>query len=279
MKLRQTLFLLAFFLLWSESKSQSLTMLTYNIRFDNPADGPNAWPLRKAWMCGQIRIINPDVFGIQEGLDRQVRYIDSSFTDYKHIGVGRDDGKTKGEFSALWYNTRKLQLIKQGTFWLSPTPEKVSVGWDAALPRICTFGLFKDISSGKKFWVFNTHFDHIGVEARKNSAMLILQKIKKLNKPGLPVILMGDFNSTSDDDPIKIICQQFQDSKSADKNMSMGPDGTFNGFDPSKPTVERIDFIFAGYGAKAESYQVIRESMDGKFASDHFPVISRIVLP
>ena len=255
---------------------QPVTILTYNIRYNNPGDGPNAWPLRKAWLCEQIRSVSPGIFGVQESLSGQVAYIDSLFRNYKHIGVGRDDGKAKGEFSAIWYNTINFKLIRQGTFWLSTTPEKVSVGWDAALERICTYGLFKEIASGQKFWAFNTHFDHMGELARKNSAILILQKIKSLNKSGFPVILMGDFNTGADSEPIKLITAVLQDSKSADKSMTMGPGGTFNGFDSSKPAVERIDFIFTGFGAKAVNYQVISESHDGRYASDHFPVVAEI---
>ncbi len=276
MILKRLLLVMIITLPMMESHSQQLTILTYNIRNDNSGDGQNGWLFRKVWLCGQIRTVNPGIFGIQEGLARQVSYIDSSFTNYRHIGVGRDDGKAKGEFSAIWYDTRKFRLIKQGTFWLSPTPEKVSVGWDAALERICTYGFFKEILSGKKFWVFNTHFDHIGVQARKNSAILILQKIKSLNKSDLPVILMGDFNTGTESEPFKLFTGLLIDSKTADKSMTMGPDGTFNNFDSSKPAVERIDFIFTGYGAKAVNYHVIRESREGRYASDHFPVVAEI---
>ena len=266
-------------ILWSFSGfawSQPLTVLTYNIRYDNPDDGQNKWSLRRSWLCEQIKSASPDIFGIQEGLEQQVAYIDSSFTGFKHIGVGREDGISKGEFSAIYYNTGKFKVLKQSTFWLSPTPGKVSIGWDAACIRICTFGLFQEISTGRKFWVFNTHFDHIGVLARKNSALLILNKIKSLNKQGLPVILTGDFNGGPESEPIKIITVKLSDSKSADKSMSMGPDGTFNGFDATKPVTERIDFIFTGFGARATDYHVIREIHDGHYASDHFLVVAEI---
>jgi endonuclease/exonuclease/phosphatase family metal-dependent hydrolase len=232
--------------------------------------------LRKAWLCEQVKTVNPAIFGIQEGLPQQVNFIDSTLSDYRHIGVGREDGKAEGEFSAIWYNTTIINMIRQATFWLSATPEKVSMGWDAACMRVCTWGLFEEKNGGRKFWVFNTHFDHVGTEARKNSAMLILQQIETLNKPGLPVILMGDFNSDPASEPFKIITARLKDSKMADKSMSMGPGGTFNGFDVEKPAAERIDFIFTGYGANAKSYLVIREQRDGRFASDHFPVVADI---
>jgi len=278
MHLRKFLLTLILWSLVGAAGSQSLKIMTYNIRLDTPSDEQNAWPLRKAWLCEQIKTADPGIFGIQEGLPQQVKYIDSVFNGFRHIGVGRDDGALKGEFSAIWYNTKKFRLIRHGTFWLSTTPESPSMGWDAACKRICTYGLFRDIPSGRQFWVFNTHFDHIGVVARKNSALLILQKIDTLNKSGLPVILMGDFNGDPDSDPIKIIAEKLQDSKVADKSMSMGPGGTFNAFDASKPARERIDFIFSGNGANAVNYQVIREQRDGKYASDHFPVIAEISL-
>jgi endonuclease/exonuclease/phosphatase family metal-dependent hydrolase len=255
---------------------QSLKILTYNIRYDNPGDGPNAWPMRKAWLCEQIKTVSPGIFGIQEGLMNQVKYIDSTFSGFRHIGVGRDDGKVKGEFCAIWYDTKKIRLVRNGNFWLSATPEKPSMGWDAACMRLCTYGLFRDIQSGKKFWVFNTHFDHVGVQARKNSALLILQRIAALNKSGFPVILMGDFNGDPESEPIKIISGEMKDAKSADKSMAMGPDGTFNGFDAKKPVIQRIDFIFTGYGANPMNYFVIREMRDGRYASDHFPVAAEV---
>lgn len=256
--------------------SQSLMIMTYNIRLDAPSDGPNGWPLRKAWLCEQIQQVNPDLFGIQEGLPQQVRYIDSVFTGYRHIGVGREDGDSMGEFSAIWYNTSKFKLVRQGTFWLSATPEKNSMGWDAACKRVCTYGLFKDLAAGKNFWMFNTHFDHVGAEARKNSALLILQKIKSLNTAGNPVILCGDFNAPPESEPIKILSAALQDSFVADISMSMAPDGTFNGFDTTKPATERIDYIFSGYGFHATRYYILREQRDGRYASDHFPVVAKI---
>ena len=277
MSLRKFLLILTLWLLIGPSVSQTLTVLTYNIRYDNPSDSLNSWSLRKAWLCEQVRSVNPGIFGIQEGLKHQVTYLDSSFSGYKHIGVGREDGKCKGEFSALFYDAGKFKVLKQSTFWLSPTPGKVSVGWDAACIRICTYGLFREISTGRKFWVFNTHFDHMGIIARKNSALLIRKKINSLNKSHFPVILTGDFNDGSESESIRIITAEFLDSKSADKSMSIWSEGTFNGFDAIKPATERIDFIFTGFGARATDYRVIREIRDGRYASDHFPVVAEII--
>ena len=274
MFLRKSFLIFTFCLLVSSANSQSFKILTYNLRYDNPSDGLNAWTNRRAWLCEQVKQVSPEVFGIQEGLISQINYLDSVFSGYRHIGIGRDDGKTKGEFSAIYYDASKLKVLKQSTFWLSATPEKPSMGWDAACMRVCTYGLFQDMATGRKFWVFNTHFDHIGLLARKNSAKLILEKIKTLNKQGYPVILTGDFNSDPDSEPFKIITTQLTDSKIADKSMSMGPGGTFNGFDATKPATERIDFIFTSKkGINLLNYSVLREAKDGRFASDHFPVL------
>jgi endonuclease/exonuclease/phosphatase family metal-dependent hydrolase len=257
--------------------SQSLIILTYNIRYDNPADGQNSWTMRKAWLCNQIRKVNPDVFGIQEGLAHQVDYIDSSLAGFSHIGVGREDGATKGEFSAIFYNASKFKLLKQSSFWLSQTPEKPSPGWDAACIRICTFGLFKDIQTGHKLWVFNTHFDHVGIAARRNSAMLILRKIDELNRKHFPVILMGDFNGDPGSEPIRHLMAQLVDTHNFDSNSGNDTLGTFNGFDADLQAKERIDFIFTEKkGLTVTNCKILREFHEGHYLSDHFPVVAEM---
>jgi len=257
--------------------SQPMIILTYNIRYDNPADGQNSWTLRKAWLCDQIRKVNPDVFGIQEGLAHQVDYLDSSLAGFSHIGVGREDGATKGEFSAIFYNAGKFKLLKQSSFWLSQTPEKPSLGWDAACIRICTFGLFRDIQTGQKFWVFNTHFDHVGMVARRNSALLILQKIDELNRNRFPVILMGDFNGDPGSEPIRHLMAQLDDTHNFDSNSGKDTLGTFNGFDPDHQDKERIDFIFTGKkGLTVTNCKILREFHEGHYLSDHFPVVAEM---
>ena len=274
MSFRKLFIVVCLLLMTSAANSQSLKIMTYNIRLDTPSDSANAWIHRRAWLCEQVKTANPDLFGIQEGLPQQVSYIDSSCGGYRHIGVGREDGKFMGEFSAIWYDTLKFKLIRQGTFWLSANPTKPTMGWDAACKRVCTFGCFQEMATGRKFWMFNTHFDHIGLEARKNSAMLILQRMKIINPDGYPVILTGDFNATPDSGPIKLLSAELQDSKSADKSMAMDPGGTFNNFDTTKPAAERIDYIFTDQGFRSVSYNIIRESRNGHYASDHFPVIA-----
>ena len=166
-------------------KTQDI-IISYNIRYDNKWDKENLWGLRKERLSRLLMDYDPSIFGIQEGLLNQVEWIDSTLKNYNYIGVGRDDGKGKGEFCAIYFDTTQYEVKENSTFWLSNTPDQVSVGWDAALERICTYGLFKKKMSGKMVWVFNAHFDHVGEMARKKSSELILKKIKEVNTQSLP---------------------------------------------------------------------------------------------
>lgn len=253
--------------------SQTIRMMSYNIRYATNNDGENRWENRKEFLGGQVAFFNPGIFGIQEGLAHQVNYLNEKFTDYSYIGVGRDDGAQKGEYCAIFYNSEKFELLEQGTFWLSSSPDRVSVGWDAALERICTYGSFVDKAKGVKFWVFNTHFDHRGELAREESAKLIAQKIIEINKENLPFVLMGDFNLNEQSGAIKYLSSMYNDSRSASKNKPFGPFGTFNGFQFHDPVQDRIDYIFCSKdNIQVEKYAVLTDSKDGKYPSDHFPV-------
>ena len=252
---------------------QKMNVMTYNIRYDTPKDGENRWEARKEFLVSQIKFHGPDVLGIQEGLARQVDYLDEELTDFQYVGVGRDDGKRKGEFSAIFFNNRKLKIVESSTFWLSETPDKISVGWDAALERICTYALFEHLETGQKIWVFNTHFDHIGKEARKKSAALIYERINTLNKDNYPCILMGDLNLEPDSDPIRYLSQNLNDTKTASKEVVFGPEGTYNGFQLDKPVTRRIDYIFTSKsGIEVKKYAVLSDSKDLRYPSDHLPV-------
>jgi len=257
--------------------SQHYKVMSYNIRYDNNWDKAHDWQNRKASVVQIFKQFKPNIFGIQEGLLNQVKYIDENLKNYKYIGVGRDNGKTKGEYSALFYNFKKFELIKNGTFWLSKTPNKPSKGWDAALNRICTYGFFKNLKTKEKFWVFNTHFDHKGELARLNSAKLLLSKIRDLRKNKYPVVLMGDFNDTSDKEPIKILSNGLIDAMSISKNPLNGPTGTFNNFTDANP-IKRIDYFFTDK-IKVFSYMHINIKMNKtQFPSDHFPIFMRFDL-
>lgn len=256
--------------------AQSIKVITYNIRYDNPKDGENRWDNRKDFLVNQIKFNEPDFLGIQEGLLHQVSFIDSVLTQYKYIGVGRNEGKLDGEFCALYYNTEKFNLLKGSTFWLSETPDVPSKGWDAALNRICTYGLFENNSSKEKMLVFNTHFDHRGVEARIQSTKLIVEKINELNSGKYPVVFMGDLNLEPNSEAIKYLSTKLIDSKNASK-IVFGPTGTFNGFNFSEPVSRRIDYIFVSQGnVEVLKYAVLSDSEDCRYPSDHLPVFVEI---
>lgn len=269
-------FVLLFFII--QVNAQDLKVISYNIRFDNPNDGENKWDLRKDFLSKQIQFYAPDVFGIQEGKLHQLQYLDSILVDYKYIGIGRDNSANQGEFSAVFYNHKKLRLIKDATFWLSETPEKVSKGWDAMFERICTYGLFEDIKTKQKFYIFNTHFDHVGVVARNNSAKLIVEKITAINKEKLPFIVTGDFNSEKDSEAYRYLSNQLNDTQVISKTPSFGPSGTFNNFEFHKPVNLLIDFIFTSKNnIEVLKHAILSDSKDCKYPSDHLPVYAEII--
>ncbi len=276
----KTIFLIGFFLFLSLTMpGQTHKIMTYNIRYDNPNDGENQWTKRKHLLSHQILFYEPNILGIQEGLQHQVSYLDSVLVHYNYIGVGRNDGKTKGEYSAIFYNSKALKVIKEHTFWLSESPEKISVGWDASMERICTYALFEDLKTEAQFWVFNTHFDHIGVIARKESSKLLVDTIKRLNKRNDPVIITGDFNLLPESEPITFLSQQFNDTKWASLAPPFGPEGTFNGFNFNVPVNNRIDYIFTSKtNIEVKKYAILSDSKNCKYLSDHLPVFAEIEL-
>ena len=253
-----------------------LRLMSFNIRYDNPGDGENAWSVRKDLLINQVRFYEPDIMGIQEGLSHQVHYIDDNIDYLGYVGVGRDEGKEKGEFSALFYNKERFNIVQSNTFWLSETPEKISVGWDASMERICTYALLENKETKEKFWVFNTHFDHRGKEARENSAKLILNQIEKLNRDAYPVILMGDFNALPESNTIQTVLGKLQDSRSISEIPTMGPEGTYNNFDILHKLERRIDYIFVSEGVSVRKYAVLSNIISQKFTSDHLAVFVEI---
>jgi len=259
-------------------QGQSVTFLTYNLRYDNPADCEDAWPVRRDFLAGQLRFHRPDVFGIQEGLHRQLEYLQEQLPPYSRVGVGRDDGRQAGEYSALFYRTDRFRALESGTFWLSETPDTVSKGWDAALPRICTWALLEDTATRERMWVFNTHFDHIGRVARRKSAELLVQKINEKNTAGDPVVLMGDFNSEPAEEPIQVLRAALHDARAHSLEPPFGPDGTFNGFKFHEPVTRRIDYIFVNDGLRVGQYAVLSDARNCHYPSDHLPVLARCQL-
>jgi len=253
--------------------AQDFKVMTYNIRYDNQWDTINSWEKRKSGVFKVIEESGADIFGVQEALHHQIEDLQNAFPGFEYVGVGRDDGKTKGEYSAIFFNKDKFELLDKGTFWLSETPEKPSVGWDASMERICSWANFKHLHSDTKFWVFNAHYDHMGVKARENSSLLILDKIEEFAKEDDPVIFMGDLNSLGNEEAINVIRnKKFQDIYFTSSDIRVHTLGTFNGFQ-NEFEARKIDYIFTR-NLFLKNYQQIFDTMpNGNYPSDHFPVV------
>ena len=257
-------------------KTASLNVISYNIRMNTPADGENAWPLRKDKVIGLLNFYKPDIFGIQEGLPEQVVDLKAGLPDFETVGVGRDDGKESGEHMNIFYRKSRFERLDWGTFWLNETPDKPGFGWDAACNRTCTWIKLKDLDTKKVFFYFNTHFDHRGRTARIESAKLILNYMKKINKANLPFILTGDFNSVKENEPIQTILKELKDTREICKSKPYGPEGSSGGFE-IKPHTRIIDYIFVNEPVSVLRHGILTDS-DGKFYhSDHLPVLAEIV--
>ncbi|MFV0566701.1 MAG: endonuclease/exonuclease/phosphatase family protein [Flavobacteriaceae bacterium] len=266
---------LIFLIVFGQTHAQELKVMSYNIKLDYPKEGKNSWNNRKPFFVNQLKYYGPDVFGVQEALPNQMKDIDSLMPAYGFVGVGRDNGSDEGEYSAIFYKKEVFDVVQSSTFWLSETPGKVSMGWDAVCNRVCTYVLLKAKTSNKQFWVFNTHFDHIGEKARVNSAVLILQKIKNINTKDYPVVLMGDFNMEETHKSITLIKQDLNDSKLI-ANLTFGPEGTFNGFKFEEPVTNRIDFIFVSPDIFVNKYAILSDNWNCQYPSDHLPVLVNI---
>lgn len=265
-------------------QGDSLKIMTWNIRLDIASDGENQWKYRSKPLASFIMRQQPDVLGVQEALPNQVKQLKCKTKGYKVIGVGRDDGAKGGEYNALYYKVKNLRLVRSGTFWLSETPHLAgSRGWDAACNRIATWAEFEQKKSGKHFFVMNTHFDHMGDTARINSAILIKDKLAELAKK-LPVVLMGDFNVSSDHRVFRILTYPENEitlgntRERAECNKS-GPDVSFVDFDPDYKPSSPIDFIFATWNFKVGSSTIYDFRKKGVYWSDHLPVIVVMALP
>ncbi len=251
--------------------SQSLKVMTYNIRLDVASDGVNQWGNRKTKLTTLIKKYDPDIIGVQEALPQQMEDLQKSLPAYAHIGVGRDDGKAKGEFSAIFFKKEKLELMDHSTFWLSETPEVAgSKSWDAAITRIATWGKFKDLKTKKELVVINTHFDHIGKEARRKSAELIKIKSVQLAQK-LPLIVTGDFNCTREEPPYAAMMDNVG-IPLHDPATSPAP-GTFCGFEVNSIECKAIDYIFHSNHWINKDYKAITDNDGRYYPSDHLPVI------
>jgi len=275
--LRCSVFTFLIILIASALNAQSIKVMTYNIRLDVASDGLNSWKNRKDFFLGQLQFYEADIIGFQEVLPDQLRDISNSLKTYSFVGIGRDENNL-GESSNVFYKKDRFKSEKSGTFWLSETPDKVSKGWDAAINRVCTYILLYDRISKKRFWVFNTHLDHKGEVARTESILLILQKMKSLNKTNLPVIFMGDFNSEPDTERIQSLMIEMNDTRSITAEKPYGPEGTFNGFKHHEPVNRIIDYIFLSKNCffKVQKHAVLSDSKDLRYPSDHLPVYTEL---
>ncbi|WP_153632107.1 endonuclease/exonuclease/phosphatase family protein [Prolixibacter sp. SD074] len=252
---------------------ETMNIITYNIRYNNPDDGVNAWPNRKADVIALFKFHKADVFCVQEALHDQIVDLKKGMQTFDYVGVGRDDGKEAGEYSAIFYDTRRYRLQEQGHFWLSETPDKPGLGWDAACVRICSWAKLRDQENNQSFFVFTTHFDHVGGKAREESAKLIYKKVQELGGGRLPVFLTGDFNLAPEANAIGLIRSQWKDSRLATLSPPYGPVGTFEGFDFNSPLKDRIDYIFVTDKVRVLRYGVLSDSKEQRYPSDHLPVL------
>ncbi|MFD2932725.1 endonuclease/exonuclease/phosphatase family protein [Spirosoma flavum] len=258
-------------------KSEPITVATYNIRYQNKSDGPNAWENRKENVKALIRYHEFDLFGTQEGLREQLNDI-AELNEYAFFGAGRDDGKEAGEHSAIFYKKDRFKVLQSGNFWLSETPDKPGKGWDATCcNRICSWVKLNDLKTKKEFYFFSVHFDHQGVEARRQSGKLMVEKIKEIAK-NVPVILVGDFNSTPETEQIQSIQGLLKDSRTVTAMPPYGPEGTFNSFKFDAPMDKRIDYIFVSKQFNVLKYGVLTDAKEQRYPSDHQPVEIKVVL-
>lgn len=277
--------------------AQPLNVGSYNIRMHSKVDYKNGdgWTERREVMCDLVAYTAFDIFGSQEVCHDQLEYMLSRLPEYDYIGVARDDGKQKGEYSPVFYRRDRFELLDSGTFWLSETPDKVSYGWDAACRRVCSWGYFKDKLTKKKFWFFNTHMDHKGKAARVEGAKLVISKINQMCGKGAKVILTGDFNVAQDSPAYKTFAESglLKDSYEL-APVKFAPTGTFNSFKVANHTTKRIDHIFVSevnvlrYGVLTYHYWSTNNGTDAALTdapkeikaehrgvhlpSDHYPV-------
>lgn len=267
-----------FFLFIIYVSAQEINVATFNIRLKTDGDIGNLWQDRKDAVCNLITYHEFDIFGIQEGFKDQVNDMKQLLPNFDYVGVGRDDGAELGEHSAIFYNKNRFEVLKSGTFWLSATDtEKPNKGWDAALPRICTWGIFRDRENNKSFILMNTHFDHVGIQARKESAKLILRKATEFATE-LPLILTGDFNVDETNEAYFTLANGgvVEDVLTKSK-IVYTPNSTFNNWGKSIKPTGRIDHIFITPHFNVEKYGILTDTYMGKYPSDHFPVATRLM--
>lgn len=264
-------------LLGRSAPAMELTVATYNLRLDLPSDGIDAWPQRRDAVIELVRRHGFDVLGTQEGLAHQIDDM-ARMPGYAAAGVGRDDGARGGEFAAIVYRSDRFERLDTGDFWLSPTPDRPSKGWDArCCNRLATWVRLRERRSGRAFVVLSVHFDHEGSVARRESARLVLHKLAAIAR-GDPVICVGDFNALPGSEPVELMTRSLRDARAHSERAPTGPDGTFNGFRHDRVAVDRIDHIFVGPGWTVLWHATLDDQSHGRYPSDHLPVAARLRL-
>jgi endonuclease/exonuclease/phosphatase family metal-dependent hydrolase len=254
-----------------------INVATYNLRYDTPNDGVNAWPNRKENVKALIQFHEFDLFGTQEALRHQLDGV-AELKEFAYLGKGRDDGKQGGEHSAIFYRKDRFKVLESGDFWLSETPDVPGKGWDATCcNRISSWAKFQDLKTKKQFYFFNVHFDHQGVKARQESGKLMVKKIKEIAK-STPAICVGDFNSTPETEQIQALQAILRDAYRVSAQPPYGPEGTFNAFKFDAPMTNRIDYIFVGDQFQVLKYGVLTDAKEQRYPSDHQPVVAKVVL-
>jgi endonuclease/exonuclease/phosphatase family metal-dependent hydrolase len=257
-------------------------VISFNIRYASAKDGENAWPFRRGRVAKLLSGHGPDFFGLQEAQQVQMDDLGGDLPEYSFIGVGREDGRLRGEYSAIFFRKSQFHCLRQGTFWLSETPEVAgSRGWDARVPRICTWGEFLERGRSGTFFLFNTHLDNRGERAKLEGARLIISKVREISG-GRPSVIMGDFNTPPDSDPYKVICQSggavsFRDARAISTTPPSGPPWTMHAFKIRGH--KRIDYIFVDDSIQVELLAHLEDLRTGEFASDHLAVMAQLRLP
>ncbi len=255
-----------------------LSVMSFNIRYGTAADGDDHWKFRKPKTISALQKRKPELIGLQETLDFQIDEILQGLQGYQTAGVGRDDGKSKGEFSAIVFDANRLRLLRSDTFWLSDTPGVVaSKSWGNRVVRVCTWAYFKDLRTGKFFYFYNMHLDHESQPSREKSVELVLKRISERGTSD-PVIIAGDFNAGEDNPAIKAV----KDAGWRDTFRVLYPDvkevGTFSGFNPEFGK-DKIDYVFVDAKTDVLSAEIVKDKVDGRWISDHAPVVARVRLP
>jgi len=257
--------------------SQSeLNVMSYNIRLGSANDGDNNWEIRKEKVADLLNYYEASFIGLQEVQKFQLDFILKNLSNYDYIGLPREAGEF-AEYSCVLYNKKEFKVVEQKTIWLSKTPDSVSKGWDAACHRIVTYGLFKNINSGKQIWIANTHFDHEGRVARLESAKLLINLVEELKaKQQVPVIITGDFNATAEEDTIQLLEKSLNEATSVSMTKPYGEKATWNGFNFNSKPKKQIDYIFFDKISKLKvrKFITINDFYDFKYPSDHLPIMA-----